>query len=110
FLRSNASARCRVREVHPEVCFYFMANCRTMSASKKKAAGRSERLRLLTSAFAAEVEVALADCQHLGCQPDDLLDAFAALWTARRIRDGLAETIGGPTERDRFGFPMEIVA
>ncbi len=71
---------------------------------------RNERLELLNAAFGPSVEIAMRDRRHLGCEVDDLLDAFAALWTARRIRDGLAEIIGCPTERDSLGLPMEIVA
>lgn len=109
-LQNNVSIRSRVREVHPEVCFYFMAGGRPMSAHKATPRGRNERLELLNAAFRPNVEIAMRDRRHLGCEVDDLLDAFAALWTARRIRDGLAEIIGCPTEQDSVGLPMEIVA
>ena len=110
FLRSDADARSRVHEVHPEVCFYFMAGRQPMSTSKKTAAGRAERLTLLTEAFRSEVEAALRDLRRLGYGADDLLDAFAELWTARRIRDGLAETISSLPSRDRLDLLMKIVA
>ncbi len=110
FLRENPVARSRIREVHPEVCFYFMAGERPMVASKKTAAGRTERTDLLTEAFGPSVETALDDLRHLGCRADDLLDAFAGLWTARRIRNSLAVTIPATPRRDAFGLPMEIVA
>jgi predicted RNase H-like nuclease len=43
-----------------------------------------------------------------GAQEDDLLDAFAALWTAERIHDGVAQTLGD-AHADRTGLPMRIV-
>ena len=41
-------------------------------------------------------------------QADDVLDAHAALWTARRVAAGGEERLGGD-ERDRRGLRMEIV-
>jgi predicted RNase H-like nuclease len=42
---------------------------------------------------------------------DDILDALAALWTARRIQSGSATRLpSGPEERDAFGLPMQMLA
>lgn len=110
FLRAEPTYRARVREVHPEVCFYFMAGRRPMLAAKKTPPGRAERLALLTDHFGKSVEKALADLKRLGCAADDLLDAFAGLWTARRVRAGIAVTIPRTPPCDDYGLPMEIVA
>jgi predicted RNase H-like nuclease len=40
-----------VREVHPEVCFYFWANGRPMQCGKKDREGLNERLQVVESAF-----------------------------------------------------------
>lgn len=40
---------------------------------------------------------------------DDLLDAFAALWTAERILRGEARTVPRIPPEDRFGLRMEMV-
>jgi predicted RNase H-like nuclease len=40
---------------------------------------------------------------------DDLLDAFAALWTAERISNGTARTVPAAPLEDRFGLRMEMV-
>jgi len=81
-----------------------------MAHSKKTPAGSQERRELLASHFGDAVEKALADRRRLGCGQDDLLDAFAALWTARRIVGGKAVTLPAHPQRDRFDLPMEMVA
>jgi predicted RNase H-like nuclease len=42
-------------------------------------------------------------------QVNDLLDAFAAPWTAERIARGKAETLPPVPPRDPVGLRMEIV-
>ncbi len=108
-LRGEADLRARVREVHPEICFYFMAGRRPMQFSKRRRAGRDERLALLVAEFGDVVDSALGDRRSLGCAADDLLDAFAALWTARRIAKGTALTFPAHPTKDRYDLPMEMV-
>jgi predicted RNase H-like nuclease len=43
-----------------------------------------------------------------GSGADDVLDAFAGAWTARRLARGCAERVGG--EVDTRGLRMEVVA
>ena len=108
-MRANADLRARVREVHPEVCFYYLASQRPMSHAKKKREGREQRLELLRPAFGTAVDAALADRRRLGCAADDIVDAFVGLWTARRVWAGEAVTIPATPPRDRHGLPMEMV-
>jgi len=110
FLRADSSARERVHEVHPELCFYFMAGKRPMGFGKKKADGRAERIALLRKHFGTAVDSALTDLRQSGCAADDLLDAFAALWTARRIRAGTAVSLPATPPIDAHGLRMEILA
>jgi predicted RNase H-like nuclease len=109
-MRSSSQLRGRVREVHPEVCFFHLASRRPMQQAKKTREGREERLRLLRPEFGPAVEDALADHRHLGCAVDDVIDAFVGLWTARRAWDGRAITLPALPPRDRHGLPMEMVA
>jgi hypothetical protein len=44
----------------------------------------------------------------LGCQADDLLDAFAAAWTTARVAHEQEEVIPTIVPRDDFGLPMEM--
>jgi predicted RNase H-like nuclease len=109
-LRGEPELRARVREVHPEVCFFYLADGRPMGHAKKTPAGRAERLALLRPPFGPAVDVALSDRHRLGCGADDVLDAFVALWTARRVWQGKAVLLPPNPPRDRYGLPMEMVA
>jgi predicted RNase H-like nuclease len=110
WLRSSPDCRARVREVHPEVSFFAMRSGRAFEESKKTRVGRAARLELIERWLGRAV---LADARsgHLAkdVADDDILDAFAALWTAERIRTGRAVTLPGDVPRDSVGLPMEIV-
>lgn len=76
-----------VIEVHPEVCFATLAG-HPLAHPKRSWAGAEERRRLLASAgilVLAETGVA---GERAGV--DDVLDAAAASWTARRHAEGSA--------------------
>ena len=109
-LRDDATLRRRIREVHPELCFYYLAGNSAMSEGKKTQAGRSQRRSLLEAQFGDPFSLLLARKRTRGCAPDDVVDAFVALWTARRIAHGQAVTIPAAPPRDRFDLPMEMVA
>ena len=96
----------RIREGHPELCFTMMNGGRPMSFRKTRRYGRAERLALLEPHFPDIV-------QHLKDVPGattDILDAYACLWTARRIKTGLAVSLPQEEERDSRGLRAEIVA
>ena len=85
FLRGDATRRDIVREVHPEVSFYFLNRERPMGSAKRKAAGRAERVAVLRNWCGEVIATALAEREKLGCKADDIVDALVALWTAERI-------------------------
>ena len=133
----EASAAPRAAEVHPELSFAVMAAVlhanvgpdrigeptssdgeptpsRPMTHPKRIQAGIAERLALLGSCFTGITESAvlspLAGPPHPAL--DDLLDAAAAAWTARRIAAGDAEHLGavdGHIPLDNLGYPLTIV-
>jgi predicted RNase H-like nuclease len=108
-LRSAPDVRARVREVHPEVSFAYWNDRQAMALGKKSADGALERERLIDREW-PNVRAELR--QHLPrkrVKRDDLNDAFAALWTARRIVEGRAITLPAEPARDAFDLPMEIV-
>lgn len=109
-LRRLAPARRRfVREVHPEVSFQAWAG-HDLAHSKKRRAGRDERLALVTDHYGADAFRSVRE-RHLArdVSDDDVLDAFAALWTAERILAGAAEGMPRDPPRDAEGLRMEIV-
>ncbi|MBP2392557.1 DUF429 domain-containing protein [Aeromicrobium fastidiosum] len=76
-----------VVEAHPEVCFAAM-NGGVLVDGKKTSAGESLR-RALLAAHGLRV---MTERQR-GVAVDDVLDAAATAWTARRFADGLAERL-----------------
>lgn len=97
----------RVHEVHPEVSFWALNGCMLLNYSKKSSEGREERLRLLRPHFKG-VDDLLKGIDRKTASADDLIDAAAALWTARRIASGKAFHLRSYT-RDSRGLRMEIV-
>jgi predicted RNase H-like nuclease len=96
----------RVIEAHPEVSFAALAGG-PMAHSKKKPAGRAERLAALVGPFSGITET--TGERVPGATPDDVLDAYALLWTAARWVRGEAIVLG-EGECDARGLRMEILA
>lgn len=95
-----------VVEAHPELSLATLAG-HPLATRKKDAAGRAQRLALLSGPF-SDIADRLA-AKPAGCAADDVLDAYAVLWTARRIAAGTAETLGDG-QCDERGLPMAITA
>jgi len=109
-LEQSGEARARVREVHPEVCFWAWNGGEPMRAAKKTPAGRRQRLALAQQWLGAGVLARARDGLARGdVGDDDLLDAIAALWTATRIAQGRARTLPEKPLEDARGLRMEIV-
>lgn len=100
----------RIYEVHPEVSFATWNGGQALLHSKVKAAGRAEREQLIDAIWQGERERLWSRARFGGCRPDDLNDAFAALWTAVRIARGTACRRPRAMETDEHGLRMEIVA
>lgn len=107
-LREKYFSQVQVREIHPEVCFYHLSGGRPMFYGKKTSAGKMERLAILKELY-NDVPAALADKRRLKCSTDDVLDAFAALWTAERIVSGEFGQLPLAPPNDGNGLRMEIV-
>jgi len=109
-LQTSPEARRRIREVHPEVCFWSWASGHPMAAGKKTRAGKARRSKLAEGWLGPDV-VVLGRGNHpkKHVADDDILDAIAALWTATRIVHGEAQTLPKSPPVDSTGFPMEIV-
>ena len=93
----------RVHEVHPELAFIALADGIPLAHSKRRAAGRAERVALLRRHGITVPEV------PTGAAPDDLLDACATGWSAGRIAVGTAEGVPeGEPVLDARGLRMQI--
>lgn len=109
-LQGRPELRDRVKEVHPEVCFFHLAGGHPVTEAKRTFLGLKRRLDLLEPHFASVATGALEDAARLGCGEDDALDALAALWTARRIASREAVRIPVAEERDATELVMEMWA
>jgi predicted RNase H-like nuclease len=97
----------RMVEMFPEWSLAVMAGA-PMAQAKSTAAGRAERTAVLGAVFGQAVLEAHVRRRPPGSAADDVLDAFAGAWTARRLARGCAERIGGAV--DARGLRMEVVA
>jgi predicted RNase H-like nuclease len=108
-LRARARLRRRVREVHPEVSFREW-NGAPMRLRKTSRRGREERRRLVDEHFGpwayeeVRARFRVKDVGH-----DDILDAFAALWSTERILRCVSRSLPERPPTDRCGLRMEIV-
>lgn len=108
-LRSDAQARSRVREVHPEVSFAAMNAGLGLVPSKRSAEGHALRVQLLGRHFGQDVvEALVAQVPRRLAAADDVVDALAALWSAERIHAGRAGSLPSPPEVDSAGLQMAI--
>lgn len=100
-----------VREVHPELSFYAMNGGAAVDASKHSRIGRAARVELFRANGMPSVEKAVRRTPVGPLGADDVLDAYAACWTARRIGRGEAERCPPRDERaprNQRGLRMEI--
>ncbi len=67
-----------------------------------------ERFQLLAPFYPGSLQPALGERHKLLSGKDDILDAFAALWTAERIYIGIAVKIPSLTFLDSQELPMPI--
>ena len=95
-----------VREGHPEVSFAVMNGGSAVSFKKASAAGREVRMELLSAHFSG---VKSTIQKHSGLR-EDVIDAYAMLWTARRIRDRAALSFPEISDSDSRGLSMQIWA
>ena len=94
----------RVYEVHPEVSFVELAG-QHLEYSKQTWNGHNVRRALLAN-HGIKIPNVLDDAKTVGA--DDILDAAAAAWSARRIAEGQATSLPDPPECDGAGRRVAI--
>lgn len=108
YLRRDSGRRSCVMEIHPEMSFAVWNQGQPMHFRKSTSAGRTERERLIDRAWPELRERLWDGVRDADCKRDDLNDAFAVLWTVRRIVAGTARTLPPAPEYDGVGLRMEI--
>lgn len=110
-LRDASDEQSRVREVHPEVCFWALNGREAMRESKKSRPGFESRLRVLKSVDAKaeeRVKEGLLAVAGYDAGPDDVLDGYAAALTGHLGRDSL-RTLPETPRKDAEGLPKAMV-
>lgn len=125
-LRAEPRYQGQVFEAHPEVTFAAMNDGLRMAHSKKRSAGRKERLAVIERCLGPEAVARYDDaCRKRraagassrrkdgGFTPqevgrDDLIDALALVWAARRIATGEHRMLPEFEDRDPMGLRMNI--
>lgn len=98
----------RLFEIHPEVCFAALAG-RHLEYPKRDLRGHQERRALIAAHFGVDAfEQVTQQLPKRGVAPDDIADAFAALWSAERIFAGVATRLPEEGQVDDVGLPMQI--
>jgi len=105
----------RVFEVHPELAFWAMNGQHPLALPKKvksrpDPAGMALRRQLLTAAGFPVDALKRDTWKARAAAEDDVLDACATAWSARRIRDGEHVQLPQDPPRDGRGLRMEINA
>ena len=103
----------RIREVHPELCFWALNKRTTMSSRKQRVEGRKKSLKVLRKAKPNSKKIYNEACSKFlrkDVARDDILDALAAAVTALRgtVGDAL-QTLPETPPRDPKCIPMEMV-
>ena len=109
-LSDDTSAIGRIREIHPELCFWGLAG-RPMQYAKKRAEGLAERTQLLQSIYPQTADIivyALSAYRRKDVARDDILDSLAAAVTGLMGEHNLASIPQEP-EFDERGLRMEMV-
>jgi predicted RNase H-like nuclease len=110
-LSNDESTRSRIREIHPEICFWALAGGHPTKHSKKKREGVLERRKILQSIYPWTGDIikhALFTYRRKDVKRDDILDALSAAVTAAV---GVHRLVSIPEESefDSQGLRMEMV-
>jgi predicted RNase H-like nuclease len=80
----------RIREVHPELCFFELNGGRAMLYGKHTPRGGRGRIDVLMETNVVSSPAMPQALKSGGVDTDDVLDALVACWTAERIQKGCA--------------------
>jgi predicted RNase H-like nuclease len=109
-LSDDDTAKLRIREIHPELCFWALAG-HPMHYSKKQREGLSERIQVLSSIYPHTPDIighTLSIYKRKEVARDDILDALSAAVTAIMGEQNLV-SIPQISEWDARGLRMEMV-
>lgn len=102
----SPEAQGTIIEIHPELCFWALNSESPLDRPKKDSQGMAKRCLLLKEHL---VDPGLFyNLRQSGAGYDDIHDALAALWTAKRYALGEARRVPEHEQRDAKGLRMEM--
>ena len=108
-VRADTALGSRLYEIHPELSFAALNGGTPMKHAKRNGTGFDCRYALLTGVFdKRSIEAALNLYPRQLVARDDVLDAFAVLWSASRIANGDAVRLPEEPRYDAGGIDMAI--
>ncbi|MDX2119315.1 MAG: DUF429 domain-containing protein [Planctomycetota bacterium] len=113
FLAAKPEAPGRVRECHPEICFWALCGKNVVKENKQRPEGFQLRRGLLERVMpgiGSQIDDAIPRLRGLA-KPDDIVDAAVAAWTAMAaiVAPDQLRTLPEIPPRDERGLPMEMV-
>jgi predicted RNase H-like nuclease len=111
FLKKCLSARDKIKESHPELCFRMLSG-KAMKHNKRKIMGQAERIGVLEPLYAQTgeiIEFAISSFKKKDVAPDDIIDALCLAVTGLiGLERGFA-TIPQVPEKDSHGLDMQMI-
>jgi len=103
----NPERQAWIKEAHPEMSFFMMDGLKPVEERRNTVPGRDVRMSLLAQTF-HQVEQGLTAFPGKDVTKDDVLDAYAAAWTALRVFGGEAGCVPEVPSCDSRGVEMAI--
>ena len=107
----DSSVRKKIRESHPEVCFWGLNDLQPMKFAKKTVEGQAERRKVLEKSYensSAMIEDAFSHFKRSQVSKDDILDALSLAVTASQWTSG-RYTLPYLPKTDSHGLKMEML-
>lgn len=109
-LRARPELCERVFEIHPEVSYCAWNRMEPILDPKRGTSGAAKRRQLIDEHFdTAAFDAIRSRHPRSLVADDDILDAFAALWTAERIYNAEAGSLPELSSLDSKGIPMRMM-
>ncbi len=109
FLRDNPGAGHSLYEVHPHLSFLELRGGITQPTREGGKPRFRDQLSYLCDIYPSEaLYQALTAFRHAEASRHDILDAFAMLWSAKRIATSRAERLPSRPVYDARGFDMAV--
>jgi predicted RNase H-like nuclease len=109
FMRSNPGAGHFLYEVHPHLSFLELRGGVTEPRREGRKPRFRDQLSYLCDIYPSEaLYQALTAFRHAEASRHDILDAFAMLWSAKRIATSRAERLPSMPVYDARGFDMAV--